>query len=158
VLRIFLLFSAATLLGYSAPALPQTVQEHVHGHGREVMSFDLAKTVHIFKMTKDGGTQKVIVRDKSSGSDQIQKIQSHLSMEATEFQKGNFADPIHLHGSTMPGLSEMRSGAQHMTITYKALPNGAEIQFRANDIESITAIHRWFGAQLSEHGADARPE
>jgi len=30
--------------------------------------------------------------------------------------------------------------------------------FPANDLHAITAIHRWFGAQLSEHGADAISE
>jgi hypothetical protein len=85
-------------------------------------------------------------------------IQHHLMMEAAEFQKGNFADPAHLHGSGMPGLREMQAGAPGMQITYRALPNGAEIRFRTNDIKLITAVHRWFGAQLSEHGADAQPE
>jgi hypothetical protein len=26
------------------------------------------------------------------------------------------------------------------------------------DLRLLTALHRWFGAQLSEHGADARAE
>jgi len=28
----------------------------------------------------------------------------------------------------------------------------------ANDRRLVTALHRWFGAQLSEHGADAEIE
>lgn len=30
--------------------------------------------------------------------------------------------------------------------------------FSTQDRHLLTAIHRWFGAQLSEHGADARAE
>ena len=148
----------AALFLLPAVADAQTMQEHVHGHGHEVMPFDLAKTVHVFRMTEDGGTQQVVVRSNPPDAQQVQLIQHHLMMEAAEFQKGNFADPAHLHGAPMPGLAEMRAGAAGMQITYAALPNGGEIRFHADDIKRVTAVHRWFGAQLSEHGADARAE
>jgi hypothetical protein len=38
------------------------------------------------------------------------------------------------------------------------LSDGAEITFKTTDPHLLTAIHRWFGAQLSEHGADAKAE
>ena len=152
------LFAAAALIACSALASAQTVQEHVHGHGHDVMPFDLSKTVHVFRMTEDGGTQKVVTRGEAADPGQVHMIQHHLMMEAAEFQKGNFGDPAHLHGETMHGLKEMQAGAPRMRITYRALPNGAEIRFHAKDIQQITAVHRWFGAQLSEHGADARAE
>lgn len=152
------LFATAALIAFSALASAQTVQEHVHRHGHEVMPFDLSRTIHIFRMTEDGGTQKVVMRDGSSDPEQVHMIQHHLMMEAAEFQKGNFADPAQLHGAAMPGLREMQAAAPRMQITYRALANGAEIRFHAKDIKQITAVHRWFGAQLSEHGADARAE
>jgi hypothetical protein len=148
----------AALFALPAIAGAQTMQEHVHGHAHEVMPFDLAKTVHVFRMTEDGGTQQVVVRSSPPDAGQVQMIQQHLMMEAAEFQKGNFADPAHLHGAAMPGLKEMRSGAARMQITYAALANGGEIRFHSKDIKLVTAVHRWFGAQLSEHGADARAE
>jgi hypothetical protein len=58
----------------------------------------------------------------------------------------------------MPGLRELQAGAARIQITYRALPEGAEIRFRTRDMKLVTAVHRWFGAQLSEHGADARAE
>lgn len=152
-----LLAAAAVLLvSFAAPA--QTVQEHVHGHGHEVMPFDLGKTVHVFRMTEDGGIQQVVLRGDAADPEQVHMIQHHLAMEAADFQQGNFADPAHLHGSGMPGLRELEKGARHMQITYRPLPNGGEIRFHARDIKLVTAVHRWFGAQLSEHGADARAE
>ena len=36
--------------------------------------------------------------------------------------------------------------------------NLTAITFETKELGIITAIHRWFGAQLSEHGADARAE
>jgi hypothetical protein len=139
-----------------APA--QTVQEHVHGHGHEVMPFDLAKTVHTFRMTEEGGVQSVMLRGDAADPEQVRMIQQHLSMEAAEFQKGNFAAPGRLHGSAMPGLRELQAGARDINITYRPLPRGTEIAFRASDIKLVTAIHRWFGAQLSERGPDARAD
>lgn len=58
----------------------------------------------------------------------------------------------------MPGLKELQEGASNISITYTALPNGAEITFETGDLHLLTAIHRWFGAQLSEHGADAKSQ
>ncbi|TAK04413.1 MAG: hypothetical protein EPO39_11500 [Candidatus Manganitrophaceae bacterium] len=132
-------------------------QEQIHHMGHDVMPFDLSKTTHIFKMTEEGGVQRVIVKD-STASDQISLIQQHLEHEAARFQSGDFSDPANLHGENMPGLRELHAGASHLKITYTALPRGAEIRFETSDIRLQTAIHRWFGAQLSEHGADAVSE
>jgi len=43
-------------------------------------------------------------------------------------------------------------------VKYAPLPERAQISFDTNDVHLVTAIHRWFGAQLSEHGADAEIE
>jgi hypothetical protein len=43
-------------------------------------------------------------------------------------------------------------------VSYAALADGAEITFETTDLRLLTAIHRWFGAQLSEHGSDATSE
>lgn len=75
--------------------------------------------------------------------------------EAIEFQNGNFSDPITLHGETMPGVSELSKNATEIIIEYGELPKGAQIGFQTDDIHLITEIHRWFGAQLSDHGSDA---
>jgi hypothetical protein len=55
----------------------------------------------------------------------------------------------------MPGVKELAAGAAQIKIEYMALPNGAQITFTTRDLNLITAIHRWFGAQLSDHGSDA---
>ena len=108
------LVAASTLFALSALASAQTVQAHVHGHGNDVMPFDLSKTIHIFRMTEDGGTQAVLTRTDAADPGQVRMIQHHLAMEAAAFQKGDFADPAHLHGTDMPGLREMRAGAARM--------------------------------------------
>lgn len=135
----------------------QTQQEHVHNMSHGVMPFDMAKTVHIFKMTESGGVQRVIVRD-AGDTNQIALIQHHLHMESEMFQHGDYSDPASLHGADMPGLKELQIGASNVKVSYTPLPNGAEVTFATTDLHLLTALHRWFGAQLSEHGADARAE
>ena len=148
---------AIPLLASASTVIAQTTQEHVHQMAHSVMPFDIGKTVHIFKMTESGGVQRVIVKD-TGATDQIALIQQHLQHEAEKFQHGDYSDPSALHGADMPGLEELRAGATAIQVSYEALPTGAEIRFESSDLHLITAIHRWFGAQLSEHGADARAE
>ena len=121
------------------------------------MPFDLNKTVHIFNMTDSGGVQSVVVKD-AHDKDEIGLIRQHLQHEAKAFERGDYADPTSLHGTSMPGVSELASHHQAITVSYSELPLGAAITFETQDRHLVTAVHRWFGAQLSEHGSDARPE
>ena len=149
-----------TVLLATCPAMAsraQTTQEHVHAGSHSVMPFDLSKTLHIFKMTEQGGVERVVARDPVS-TEQLALVQAHLRHEAAEFQKGNYSDPAALHGAAMPGLNKLQEGASRIRVSYADLPNGAAITFETTDLHLLTAIHTWFGAQLSEHGADARAE
>jgi hypothetical protein len=138
-------------------AWAQTKQEHVHQVGHSVMPFDLSQTTHIFRMTESGGVERVIVRDPAA-QDQVVLIQQHLQHEAKAFQRGDYSDPASLHGADMPGLRDLEAGAARIKVSYTALANGAEITLETADLHLLTAIHRWFGAQLSEHGSDATSE
>jgi hypothetical protein len=58
----------------------------------------------------------------------------------------------------MPGLAELRNARPgKLRVEYRELPNGAEIDYASDDPALIAAIHRWFDAQLAEHGPDAMP-
>ena len=149
--------AVVVLLMTCAAALGQTKQEHVHHMAPGVMPFDVAKTVHIFKMTESGGVERVVAKDPGA-TDQILLIQQHLRHEAASFQRGDYSDPATLHGAAMPGLKELQGGASRIKVSFALLRTGAEITFETTDPHLLTALHRWFGAQLSEHGADAKAE
>jgi hypothetical protein len=151
------LWVAIVVMMGPANVLAGTRQEHVHQMAHRVMPFDMSKTVHIFNMTEFGGVQRVIAKDPGA-TDQVALIQQHLQHEAERFQQGDYSDPAKLHGTDMPGLKDLQAGALRIKVSYTALPSGAEIEFRTNDLHLLTALHRWFGAQLSEHGSDARSE
>jgi hypothetical protein len=154
--RLLGLLVIFVLIG-STDVIAGTRQEHVHQMAHSVMPFDISKTMHIFKMTEYGGVLRVIAKDPGA-NDQIALIQQHLQHEAEKFQQGDFSDPGKLHGADMAGLKDLQTGAAQIKIAYEALPSGAEIIFKTTDLHILTALHRWFGAQLSEHGADATSE
>jgi len=129
-------------------------QAQVHAMGAGVMPFDLNKTTHIFRMTEAGGVQQVVAKDTSDAT-QIALIQQHLQHEAMQFQAGDFVDPMALHGADMPGLSQLQAGAAKISVIYTPLPDGAQLTYTTSDPQLITALHQWFGAQLSDHGQDA---
>lgn len=145
------------VLSHASAAPGQTVQEHVHHMSPRVMPFDVSKALHVFRMTDSGGEQRVIARDPGNLRE-VALIRRHLRHEAIRFRHGDYSDPAALHGAGMPGLAELRAGASRIHVSYADVPAGGALTFRTNDRHLITAIHRWFGAQLSEHGADARAE
>ncbi len=156
LLRYATLAAALVLLDVAA-ARGQTTQEHVHQRAADVMPFDVSKTLHIFRMTETGGIERVVAKDPAA-ADQVTLIRQHLRHEAASFQRGDYTDPAMLHGAAMPGLEELQRGASRIKVSYSSLPAGAQITFETTDLHLLTALHRWFGAQLSEHGADARAE
>lgn len=126
----------------------------VHERGASVMPFALEETMHIFEMTDSGGIQDVIAKDPAD-TEQIRLIRQHLMHEAELFRNGDFSDPMFLHGRDMPGIAALSAAAGGVQVDYDTLPNGARLTFTTRDLGLVTAIHRWFGAQLSDHGADA---
>jgi hypothetical protein len=156
-IKVALVAAGVCIFSWMSLAPAQTQQEHVHNSAHTVMPFDMSKTIHIFRMTEKGGVQRVVIRDPSAKA-QVPLIQQHLKHEAERFQNGDYSDPGSLHGSDMPGLADLQTAKSQVAVSYAARPDGAEIKFVTEDRRLLTAIHRWFGAQLSEHGADAKAE
>ncbi len=131
-----------------------TRQAQVAARGAQVMPFDLEQTIHVFQRLDDGGRQTVTVKDPSNAS-QIALIQSHLQHEADKFRQGDFSAPARIHGDDMPGLAGLKAGFAQIDIRYTALPNGGEIRYTTTDPSLVMALHRWFMAQVSDHGRHA---
>ncbi len=129
-------------------------QQLIRERGASVMPFDINQTLHRFVVLPDGGQQTVTANDPTNQA-QITLIQQHLADEAQRFQRGDFSDPATLHGASMPGLADLAAAAGRMAVVYTALPDGAQIQYTSQDPQMIAALHRWFSAQLADHGSDA---
>ena len=88
--------------------------------------------------------------------EQIQRIRSHLKQEADQFGRGHFHDPQQIHGEDMAGVHALVQGHDRIAISYSDIEMGGEILYTTEDAEIVSAIHAWFDAQLSDHGAHAR--
>jgi len=132
-------------------------QKEVARRGAQVMPFSLARTLHVFAKTPNGGVQQVIAKDKSDG-EQIGLIREHLTTIAGEFARGDFSAPEKIHGRDMPGLEELENAKPgQLKIEYKELPDGGQIAYSTDNPELIHALHQWFDAQLADHAAYAMP-
>ena len=127
-------------------------QAAVARKGATVMPFDLARTTHFFDDRKTGGIETVTAND-SSDTAQVGLIRAHLSAEAKRFAHGDFSDPANIHGQDMPGLAQLANAGEKLHVTYKELPAGARITYASGDKAIVGAIHQWFAAQRSDHGA-----
>lgn len=136
----------------AAPAFAQHADRPGHV-GASVMPFDLRRSLHVFTPDAAGGTQSVVSRD--GDQQQIALIRAHLLKEAQAFRRGDYADPAAIHGPGMAGIADLRAGAGRILVGYEPLPVGARIRFRTKDLALVEALHRWFAAQLRDHGADA---
>ncbi len=146
---IALTLAAATV----SPALAQTRQHDVRQRSTHVMPFSMDATMHQFRPTKTGGLMVVTVHD--GDVKQVALVRAHLQKEAALFARGNYGDPAYIHGKNMPGLASLSAGAKRISVRYAQLSDGASITFQTVDPPLITALHRWFAAQVSDHGDDA---
>ena len=129
--------------------------DEVVARGVHVMPFDLDKTLHVFTKVEKGGVQQVIAKDKND-AEQIALIREHLSKIAREFNQGDFSNPVKIHGNKMAGLQTLRSAEKDtLSIIYKELPDGAQIDYTSEKADLVTAIHQFFDAQLSDHARHA---
>lgn len=140
------------LLAHAADAQRQA---DVAKLGADVMPFSLKATTHIFTKTAEGGTQRVVAKS-AADEQQVKLVREHLRDIQSQFLKGDFSGPTHIHGAEMPGLADLKAAKPgQIAIDYKDVAAGAELTYRTSDTKLVSALHQWFDAQLSDHGSDA---
>lgn len=145
--------AAPAAIGATA-ASPQR-QAEVAERGARVMPFDLGATSHVFTKSSNGGLQQVLVKNQRD-KEQLRLVRGHLREIAERFQSGDFSAPTRIHGPAMPGLEQLRQARPgEITIHYRELREGAQIRYATSNPALVPALHQWFDAQLSDHGAHA---
>jgi hypothetical protein len=130
-------------------------EAEVSQRGEEVMPFSLAATTHIFTKNAEGGMQRVVAK-KSTDADQVKLVREHLLEIRKQFLNGDFSGPSRIHGDDMPGLADLKTARPgQISIVYQDVEGGAELIYKTSDASLVTALHKWFDAQLSDHGKDA---
>ncbi|QYY28353.1 aspartate carbamoyltransferase [Cupriavidus pinatubonensis] len=132
-------------------------QTEVAHRGAAVMPFDLERTTHFFDDTVSGGIETITANAKND-TEQIALIRSHLATEAKRFGRGDFSDPARIHGHDMAGLAELAGAGDKLHVEYRSIPAGASLTFTSTAPAVIAAIHAWFAAQRSDHGAHGHRE
>lgn len=79
----------------------------------------------------------------------------YRTLAALAFASGDYADPAAIHGRAMPGLAEPKIGASRVRVLFEDRLNGTRMHFSTQDPALVAALHRWFEAQVWDHGADA---
>lgn len=156
-MKSFLIVAAIAVSGVStfSAAADTPRQKAVAERGVEVMPFDLKATTHVFTKTKSGGIQTVITKNANDAT-QIRLTREHLKTIAAQFTAGNFSGPTHIHGAAMPGLAQLTAARpSDIGIKYQEVPSGAKIIYTTDKPEFVAALHKWFDAQLLDHGHDA---
>lgn len=147
---------ATCVAALSLPAMADDMASHktdVEKKSMQVMPFSMDATKHVFTPTTNGGSQTVLVIN--GDVKQIPLVRTHLEKEAAAFAHGNFADPAAIHGTDMPGIKTLSKSRGRMTVHYEDVANGAKIVFESRDATVIDSLHRWFAAQVSDHGSHA---
>ena len=154
VLSALVLLGLATVPSVTAAADAQR-QAEVAERGPDVMPFSLSATQHVFTKTAQGGVQRVVAKSPSD-AEQIKLVRGHLREIQHQFLAGDFSGPAHIHGQEMPGLVELQAAPKDkLRIDFREVLAGAELTYRTSDPALVQALHQWFDAQLSDHGADA---
>ena len=130
-------------------------QNMIHSRSPMVMPFDMSKVTHYFIKTENGGVLEIKSKDVNDKT-QISLIRKHLEKERVLFSNADFRDPKTLHGKNMPGLKILSESGKKYKVGYKELPAGASLTFVSKDSTVVNAIHKWFDAQLKDHGKDAK--
>ena len=136
----------------SQPEASPARRAEVAARGAEVMPFDLSRTTHGFEDLAEGGLQTVTAMEPADTL-QVRLIREHLQQEAARFSRGDFADPLAIHGHTMPGVAELRQGFRQIQVRFDPVPGGATLRYSASDPAILAALHRWFAAQRMDHGS-----
>lgn len=133
-------------------------QAEVSRRGKDIMPFSLQATTHIFTKNAKGGVQRVVAKNSSDAA-QVELIRQHLQEIREQFLKGDFSGPSHIHGQDMPGLVELTEAKPgQLDIAYKDVQGGAQLTYKTQEVALVNALHKWFDAQLSDHGKDADEE
>lgn len=154
LLAALVMVAAPAAFAQQQQASPQR-QAEVARRGADVMPFSLAATTHVFTKTADGGIMRVIAKDGTDAT-QVGLVRGHLREMGARFGRGDFSAPAQVHGAAMPGLAELGAAPPGaLAVTCRDVDGGAELEFRSADPKLVEAVHRWFDAQLADHGGDA---
>ena len=155
--------SCLVAIGFAvALTAPRLLAQHAHGdsafaalqqRGEHYMGVDQNSSIHEFTDLPDGG-RIVLVRDPNDSAG-VAMIRMHLGHIAQEFGQGNFAIPMLVHDTTVPGTSVMARKHDQIQYAFSPVPGGGQVRITTADPEALAAIHEFLAFQRSDHRVTA---
>ncbi|MEO8031738.1 MAG: hypothetical protein ABI765_12865 [Gemmatimonadota bacterium] len=130
-------------------AKPDSAFSALQQRGEHYMGVDQTTSTHTFQDLPDGG-RIVLVRD-STDSAGVAMIRMHLNHIARAFGAGNFAIPMLVHDTTVPGTAVMSRKHDAIRYRFSELPGGGQIQITTADPEALAAVHEFLAFQRADH-------
>jgi hypothetical protein len=118
--------------------------------GAEAMGFDQAAAAHHFRLSPNGGSIEVTVKD-AADTVTLARIRDHLKMIAGAFARGDFGSPLRTHGEMPPGAAVMRQYAHLISYRYEAIRDGGAVRIRTTSAVVRQAVHDFLRYQIAEH-------
>ena len=142
------MLTAVLLLGQEKP----TDDRHaaVNSRGDHAMGFSHDKTVHHFRLLKDGGTIEVTSNDPKDTESRDQ-IRMHLKHIAAAFSAGNFEMPMFIHDQVPPGVPAMKRLKNQIKYEVESLPAGARVRIVTANPEAVKAVQDFLRFQITDH-------
>jgi hypothetical protein len=107
-------------------------------------------THHSFRLFPDGGAIELRA-NAASDTATIEMIRAHLETIAGEFSRGDFHNPMFVHGKAPSGVEAMQRLASSISYRYESLPEGGRVRIATNNTEALAAIHEFLRFQIVEH-------
>jgi hypothetical protein len=118
--------------------------------GAAAMGFDQDKTTHHFRLSENGGTIEVIVKDSKDRA-VLAEVRGHLQEIAAEFARGQFGKPFATHGETPPGVAIMQDRIKAITFRYEDMASGGRVRIVTSDAKAKAAVQEFLRYQIREH-------
>jgi len=150
------LTSAFAQHGSDQPSMsdcPMMSTEHaaaVDAHGDEAMGFSHAKTIHHFRMFRDGGAIEVVANDANDSGSRDQ-IRVHLKHIVVMFGEGNFNIPMFVHDQMPDGAATMQEMKDMISYHFQETEKGGQVRITTKDPKALAAIHEFMRFQIREH-------
>jgi hypothetical protein len=118
--------------------------------GEKGMGFPQTATTHHFLLKADGGVILVEANDAADAASR-DNIRMHLSHIAKAFASGDFAIPLFVHDTVLPGVPAMKQLTGKIRYTFEETPVGARVVIATTDPAALTAVQQFLRFQIAEH-------
>ena len=145
-----LCLSCSSTKGQAANPSPPDHFSGVNARGDQGMGFSHEKTTHHFHLLIDGGAIEIQSNDPADAASQ-EAIRQHLAMIAVKFSAGDFAIPMFIHATALPGVETMKRLQSKIKYEAENTPKGAQLRISTHDTEALAAIHDFLRFQIEDH-------